>query len=89
MTEIEIKQQVIENLETLLEKARQGESLRLVASLKSDDDGLEIAVGAVHEIATLLLGWVKGNRDLLAAMELAAEAARRMLEAGRFDDTAQ
>lgn len=89
MTEKEIKQQVIEKLENLLELARQGESLRLVAALKSDDTVRTAAVGTWEEAATLLLGWTKGNRDMLFAMETAAGAARQMIAEGRFDDIPQ
>jgi len=89
MTEKEIKRQVIEKLENLLELARQGENLRLVAALKSDDTVRTAAVGTGEEAAVLLLGWAKGNRRMLYAMETAAGAARQMIAEGTFDDIAQ
>ena len=89
MTEKEIKQQVIEKLENLLELARQGENLRLVAALKSDDTMSTAAVGTGEEAAVLLLGWTKGHRTLLSAMVTATGAAMQMIEEGRFDETAQ
>lgn len=89
MTEKEIKQQVIEKLENLLELARQGENLRLVAALESDDTVRTAAVGTGEEAAALLLGLTKGDRILLYAMETAVGAARQMIAEGRFDDIAQ
>lgn len=89
MTEKEIKQQVIENLETLLENARKGERLRLVASLKSDDKVTAVAVCTKEEATVLLLGWVQGDMDMLEAMNTASGAAISMIAEGKFDDTAQ
>lgn len=89
MTEKEIKQQVIENLEKLLENARKGERLRLVASLKSDDELSAAAVCSTEEAATLLLGWVRGERDMLVAMNAAMGVAMQMVAEGRFNDDAQ
>lgn len=89
MTEKEIKQQVIEKLENLLENARKGENLRLVASLKSDDKVATAAVCTKEEAACLLLGWVKGDRYMLDAMNTATCVAIQMIAEGRFDDDAQ
>ena len=89
MTEKEIKQQVIEKLENLLELARRGENLRLVAALKSDDTVGTVVVCTEEEAATLLLGWTQGNRGMLYAMETAAGAARQMIAEGRFDSRAR
>ena len=89
MNEKEIKQQVIEKLETLLEIARNGGSLRLVAALSSDDTVSTATVGTGMESAILLFGWTKGDIVHLSAMEIAAGAARQMIEEGKFDETAQ
>lgn len=89
MTEKEIKQQVIEKLENLLELARKGENLRLVAALKSDDTVRTMTVGDGEEAAILLLGWTKGDMSHLAAIEIVAGAARQMIADGKFDDIAQ
>lgn len=89
MNEKEIKQQVIEDLETLLELARKGESLRLIAALKSDDKVVTVTVGTAKDAAILLLGWAKDDEARLAAMRIAEGAARRMTAEGSFDEDAQ
>ena len=72
----EIKQQVVEKLEFMLEKAKTGEMVRFIGALCVDEKVIAISEGTLSEICLLLLSFSIKNKDIAEAMSLAAKIAK-------------
>lgn len=76
MNDIEIKQQVIENLELMLEKAKTGGVVRFIGALRVDEKVTTAVTGNLLDITALLLSFSVNDEDIARAMSVATKIAK-------------
>lgn len=76
MNDTEIKQQIIENLEIMLEKAKTGGAVRFIGALRVDGKVTTAVTGALLDVTALLLSFSVEDEDIARAMSVAAKIAK-------------